>query len=163
MQLGPFWALKHGSSAMAVLSEEKTSVKGKEKKIDFSCFLQIINPASSRAGSIVITTSEAAHAGGWADLAYTTSKHAALGSIRSGAALLQHSEIRVKEVSPGAVATDVGRASQAAQAAQGVAQGGYHAITIFFLFLEALRAIFLTFSLWTRHFWWRTTGSTARR
>ncbi|KAM0791184.1 hypothetical protein ACM66B_005668 [Microbotryomycetes sp. NB124-2] len=90
MTLGPFYAIKYGSSAMSVLSKEK--------------------PASR--GSIVVTGSIASVSGGVASIAYTAAKHAASGIAKRGAVELARTRIRVNTIAPGLVATKLWQNSQ---------------------------------------------------
>ncbi|KAK4048330.1 hypothetical protein OIV83_004852 [Microbotryomycetes sp. JL201] len=90
MTLGPYYAIKYGSSAMSVLSENKPVAKG----------------------SIIVTGSIASVSGGVASIAYTAAKHAAAGIAKRGAVELAKTQIRVNTLAPGLVATKLWQNSQ---------------------------------------------------
>ncbi len=93
MQKGPYLAVKYGGQAMAVTSAEK--------------------PHPS--GSVVITSSCAAFAGAYADLAYTAVKKACNGIVESGSVQLSSSNIRVNGIAPGATKSSILTSSQLAE------------------------------------------------
>ncbi|KAK4705484.1 conserved oligomeric Golgi complex subunit 3, partial [Phenoliferia sp. Uapishka_3] len=94
-QLGPFWALKHGASAMAVKSKNKDTTKGRSH-LNLRNRRATLTLDSALIGSIIITASLASFSGGCTELAYTSSKHAQIGIIRSRASLLRNTHIRWK-------------------------------------------------------------------
>jgi len=85
MATGVFYAVKHGSKAMAVVSSEKTAP----------------------GGAIVVTASVAAAMGSFSDLCYSTAKSAAFGLIHAGAVNLSASNIRINGIAPGATQTSL--------------------------------------------------------
>ncbi|POR38179.1 Levodione reductase [Tolypocladium paradoxum] len=93
MQKGPYLSVKYGSQAMMVTSAEK--------------------PKPS--GSIIITSSCAAFAGAYADLAYTAVKKACNGIVESGSVQLSASNIRVNGIGPGCTKSSILTSSQLAE------------------------------------------------
>ncbi|VUC26555.1 unnamed protein product [Clonostachys rosea] len=85
MQKAPYLAVKYGSRAMSVTSAEKPKSKG----------------------SVVITSSCAAFAGAYADLAYTAVKKACNGIVESGSVQLASSNIRVNGIAPGCTKSSI--------------------------------------------------------
>ncbi|KAF4336780.1 fungal specific transcription factor factor [Fusarium beomiforme] len=85
MQKGPFLAVKYGAQAMSVTSTQKPHAKG----------------------NIVITSSCAAFAGAYADLAYTAVKKACNGIVESGSVQLSASNIRVNGIAPGCTKSSI--------------------------------------------------------
>ncbi|KAJ5641176.1 hypothetical protein N7490_005176 [Penicillium lividum] len=88
-----FYAIKHGSRAMVVTSEEK--------------------PQPS--GNIVLTSSCAAFLGAYADIAYTATKNAVNGLVQSGSVQLSSSNIRVNGIAPGFTRTSILTSSETAE------------------------------------------------
>jgi NAD(P)-dependent dehydrogenase (short-subunit alcohol dehydrogenase family) len=93
MQTGPFLALKYGSQAMSVVSDQKPQAKG----------------------NIIITSSCAAFAGAYADAAYTAVKKACIGLVESGSVQLAASGIRVNGIAPGCTASSILTSSKKAE------------------------------------------------
>lgn len=93
MQIGPFLAVKHGARAMSVTSTEKPNAKG----------------------NIIITSSCAAFAGAYADIAYTAVKNATNGLVESGSVQLASSNIRVNGIAPGCTKSSILTSSKLAE------------------------------------------------
>lgn len=85
MQKGPYLAVKYGAQAMSVCSADKPKSKG----------------------SIIITSSCAAFAGAYADIAYTAVKKATNGIVESGSVQCAASNIRVNGIAPGVTKTSI--------------------------------------------------------
>ena len=74
------------------------------------CSMQGVLPAIEPGGSIVVIASQNAWLGSANLPAYTASKHAVLGLVRSAARELGPRGVRVNAVAPGSIATDAYRA-----------------------------------------------------
>ncbi|RHZ50530.1 hypothetical protein CDV55_101651 [Aspergillus turcosus] len=88
-----FYAIKYGSQAMAVTSQEKPQP----------------------GGSIVLTSSCAAFLGAYADISYTAAKKAVNALVESGSVQLSASNIRVNGFAPGFTRTSILTSSQNAE------------------------------------------------